>query len=71
MFSLEMTNAKPMNLILTSPDTAYGLYNINTDVNIYVSNVSLFFHINIQAVLPPSICLGAVWVDVCRALKGK
>lgn len=37
-----MTNAKPMNLILTSPDTAYGLHNINADVNIYVS-VSLLF----------------------------
>ncbi|KAF1377601.1 hypothetical protein PFLUV_G00202470 [Perca fluviatilis] len=40
MFSLEMNNAKPMNLILTSPDTAYGLYNINTDVNIYINNDS-------------------------------
>ncbi|XP_078127143.1 endoglin [Sander vitreus] len=40
MFSLEMTNAKPMNLILTSPDTVYGLYNINTDVHIYINNAS-------------------------------
>ncbi|KAM6975878.1 endoglin [Tautogolabrus adspersus] len=37
-FTLEMTNAKPMNLILTSPDTAYGLFNINADVNIYINN---------------------------------
>ncbi|XP_040013296.1 endoglin isoform X2 [Xiphias gladius] len=40
MFSLEMTNAKPMNLILTSPDTVYGLYNISADVNIYLNNNS-------------------------------
>lgn len=44
MFSLEMKNATPMNLILTSPDMAYGLYNVNTDVNIYVSNVSAFYN---------------------------
>ncbi|XP_041666659.1 endoglin isoform X1 [Cheilinus undulatus] len=37
MFQLEMANAKPMNLILTSLDTAYCLYNINADVNIYVN----------------------------------
>lgn len=42
MFSLNMTSAKPMNLILTSPDTAYCLYHLNTDVNIYVSNVFVF-----------------------------
>ncbi|XP_059213877.1 endoglin [Centropristis striata] len=40
MFSLQMTNAKPMNLILTSPNTAYGLFNISLDVNIYINNDS-------------------------------
>lgn len=54
MFALEMDNATPMNLILTSPDTAYGLYNLNTDVNIYVSNEFWFFCVNSQAALTPS-----------------
>lgn len=54
MFSLEMNDATPMNLILTSPDKAYGLNNLNTDVNIYVSNVFLFFCVNSQAMLTPS-----------------
>lgn len=49
MFSLEMKNATPMNLILTSPDMAYGLYNVNSDVNIYVSNAFLFFCVDGQA----------------------
>ncbi|XP_022623785.1 uncharacterized protein LOC111238507 [Seriola dumerili] len=40
VFSLELNNAKPMNLILTSPETIYGLYNINADVNIYLNNSS-------------------------------
>ncbi|XP_034403493.1 endoglin [Cyclopterus lumpus] len=40
MFSLQMTNAKPMNLILTSPDTAYAHYILNTDVNVYINNDS-------------------------------
>ncbi|XP_031715873.1 endoglin [Anarrhichthys ocellatus] len=40
MFSLEMTNAKPMNLILTSPNKAYGAHVLNTDVNIYINNDS-------------------------------
>lgn len=40
MFSLEMADAKPMNLILTSSDTAYGLYNVNPNVNIYINNDS-------------------------------
>lgn len=66
MFSLEMADAKPMNLILTSSDTAYGLYNINPNINIYVSNVSLFFNLSFKVVLT------LVWVDVCGALvKGK
>ncbi|KAM6901410.1 endoglin [Lycodopsis pacificus] len=41
MFSLEMTNAKPMNLILISPDKAYGAHFLNTDVNIYINNNSI------------------------------
>ncbi|XP_042365538.1 endoglin isoform X2 [Plectropomus leopardus] len=41
MFSLEMTNAKPMNLILTSTDAVYGLHTINNDVNIYINNDSI------------------------------
>ncbi|XP_019746146.1 endoglin isoform X2 [Hippocampus comes] len=40
MFSLEMADAKPMNLIITSQDMADGLYKINADVNIYKSNAS-------------------------------
>ncbi|CAJ1070640.1 endoglin isoform X2 [Xyrichtys novacula] len=40
MFSLEMLNARPMNLILTSPDTVYIAYNINPSVNIYIHNDS-------------------------------
>ncbi|XP_071756994.1 endoglin [Centroberyx gerrardi] len=40
MFSLNMTTAKPMNLILTTPEMSYAAYYINTDVNIYVNNDS-------------------------------
>lgn len=40
IFSLEMNNAKPTTLILTSPDTVYGLSNINADVHIYINNDS-------------------------------
>lgn len=42
MFALNLTSAKAMNLILTSADTSqsYGLYHINTDVNIYVNTNS-------------------------------
>ncbi|XP_008277429.1 endoglin [Stegastes partitus] len=40
MFSLEMSNAKPMNLILTSPDMVYGLHNLNADVHIYLNSFS-------------------------------
>lgn len=42
MFTVEMNNTKPMHLIITSPDKAYGLSNHNYDVHFYVSNVSLF-----------------------------
>ncbi len=75
MFNLNMTNAKPMNLILTSAETAYCVYHLNdgVGVNIYVSNASLFFCVNIQAVFTPSIFLGAGGVDVTRTqvVKGK
>ncbi|XP_034565738.1 endoglin isoform X2 [Notolabrus celidotus] len=40
LFSLEMSNARPMNLIITSLKPAYGLYNISADVNIYIHNDS-------------------------------
>uniref|UniRef100_UPI0037E796EB endoglin isoform X2 n=1 Tax=Semicossyphus pulcher TaxID=241346 RepID=UPI0037E796EB len=40
IFSLEMENAKPMNLILTSPQTAFCLLRINADVNVYMNNDS-------------------------------
>ncbi|XP_061589559.1 endoglin [Cololabis saira] len=42
MFTLELTNAKPMNLILTSSSSGdhYGLFNINKDVHIYVNSTS-------------------------------
>ncbi|XP_026152395.1 endoglin [Mastacembelus armatus] len=43
MVSLQMTNAKPMKLILTSSDTSYGIYNITNDVHIYMNpRISLF-----------------------------
>ncbi|XP_045922237.1 endoglin [Micropterus dolomieu] len=46
-----MPNAKPMNLILTSSDTAYCLCNLSTDVNIYIrsdstSSIQLHQHHN-------------------------
>ncbi|KAM3600563.1 uncharacterized protein V6R79_025171 [Siganus canaliculatus] len=41
IFSLELTNAKPMNLILKSSQKAYGMYSFNKDVNIYINNDSL------------------------------
>ncbi|XP_060924932.1 endoglin isoform X2 [Limanda limanda] len=40
MFTLNMEDAKPMHLILTSANILYGLYNINNDVHIYLSNNS-------------------------------
>ncbi|XP_032395850.1 endoglin isoform X2 [Etheostoma spectabile] len=40
IIDLQFTNAMPMNLILTSPHMAYGLYNISADVNIYINNNS-------------------------------
>lgn len=43
MFSLLMTNAQPMNLIVTSTDTIYGVAELNDNVNIYVSEVLWFF----------------------------
>ncbi|KAF7667235.1 hypothetical protein LDENG_00070580 [Lucifuga dentata] len=40
IFSLNMTTAKPMNIILTTSNNSYGLYYMNTDVNLYVNNDS-------------------------------
>ncbi|XP_074546937.1 endoglin isoform X2 [Halichoeres trimaculatus] len=40
VFGLELINARPMNLILTSSVAAYGLQNTNADVNIYIHNDS-------------------------------
>ncbi|XP_051906414.1 endoglin [Hippocampus zosterae] len=40
MFSLDMADAKPMNLIITSQDMTYGLCKINAGVNIYNGNAS-------------------------------
>lgn len=37
MFSLHMSNARPMNLILTSSDKSYAALNLSKDVNLYVS----------------------------------
>ncbi|XP_062290716.1 endoglin [Scomber scombrus] len=45
IFSVDMRNAKPMNLIITSQDTAYGLHYLNADSKIYLANASrLTFH---------------------------
>uniref|UniRef100_A0AAQ4Q1E6 TGFBR3/Endoglin-like N-terminal domain-containing protein n=1 Tax=Gasterosteus aculeatus aculeatus TaxID=481459 RepID=A0AAQ4Q1E6_GASAC len=41
MFSLLMTNAQPMNLIVTSTDTIYGVAELNDNVNIYINNDSV------------------------------
>lgn len=37
MFSLDMKDARPMNLILTSSVLSYGTFTLNKDVNLYVS----------------------------------
>ncbi|GLD55399.1 uncharacterized protein AKAME5_000790200 [Lates japonicus] len=45
--TLEMTNAKPMNLILTTQDTVYALCHINANVNIYmISNSTIRLYDN-------------------------
>ncbi|XP_028273345.1 endoglin isoform X2 [Parambassis ranga] len=49
MFSLEMTNATAMHIILTSssPEAVYGLYNLNANVYIYInSNSTIVLHGN-------------------------
>ncbi|KAM9306871.1 endoglin isoform 1-T2 [Pholidichthys leucotaenia] len=38
MFSLDMANAKPMNLIVTSKEVSYALYHLNSDTNLYARN---------------------------------
>lgn len=73
MFSLEMNDARPMNLILTSSVLSYATFNLNKDVNLYVS--SLFYSI-VFLVVPrascseplreprsfPSLCEAVVWI---------
>lgn len=61
VFSLEMANARPMNLILTSsePKVITGLQNSSDGVNIYVSEASLFLSVSIQSV-------GCEWVHTMR-----
>lgn len=45
---MNLTSARPMNLIVTSEDTAHVMYSLNHDVNIYVSGrSSLSFHSHI------------------------
>lgn len=43
LFSLDMNDARPMNLILTSSGNSYATFNLNKDVNLYVS-FALLFH---------------------------
>lgn len=43
MFEIDLTDAKPMRVILTSAEKADGVYNLNSEVRLYVSNASLFF----------------------------
>eukprot|EP00064_Thunnus_orientalis_P001162 superscaffoldBa00000076_g1164 len=40
IFELKMSNVNPINLIITSRESAYGLQNFNTSVNVYISNDS-------------------------------
>lgn len=44
MFLLDMNDARPMNLILTSSRSSYATFNLNKDVNLYVSLAVLFHH---------------------------
>lgn len=37
MFSLDLSPARPMKLILTSAETSYAIFTLNKDVNLYVS----------------------------------
>ncbi|XP_071321766.1 endoglin isoform X2 [Trachinotus anak] len=47
MFSLDLINAKPMNLILTSSEALHCGANINANINIYVNNDSkIIVHAN-------------------------
>ncbi|XP_010788475.1 endoglin isoform X2 [Notothenia coriiceps] len=49
IFSLEMNNTKPMNLILTSPCTCFALHNLHPDVKLYVKNDSrITLHANVK-----------------------
>lgn len=42
VFELDVSEAKPLNLIITSPNSAHGLHKLNPNVNVYVSRASLF-----------------------------
>lgn len=42
VFNVDMKEAQPLNLILTSPDRGNFLHTLNPNVNIYVSCASLF-----------------------------
>lgn len=48
MFFLNMSNARPMNLILTSSSSSYAAFTLNKDVNLYVS-----FPLTYPAVIGP------------------
>lgn len=54
MFSLDMSPARPMTLILTSAETSYAIFNLNKDVNLYVS-LALFYPF-VFPVLPQAGC---------------
>lgn len=43
IFDIDLIDAKPMRLILTSAEPAAALYKLNSEVHLYVSNASLFF----------------------------
>lgn len=40
MFSLNLTTAKPMNVIITSRDTVYVLHDLNANVTVYITDGS-------------------------------
>ncbi|KAI3362274.1 hypothetical protein L3Q82_012588, partial [Scortum barcoo] len=50
IFQLVLTSAKPMHLILTLPGPAHGLYQLHSDVNIYINNdSSVMLHSSVQS----------------------
>lgn len=54
MFSLDLNDARPMKLILTSAGPSYATFNLNKDVNLYVS-FALFYPF-VFLVLPQASC---------------